>query len=160
RSSWKVMAFGEALEAQKRYNLAIIQYHKVIKADPDMPVAHYRLGRALLLNDPDSEQTRDEALKEFQAVLALDARNAGAEYEMGEIYRRRGAAEPATGHFLRAAEIDPRFEQAQIAAARVLISSRKPAEALPHLAAAIKANPDNEVSHFFLAKVYQSFGDE
>jgi len=160
RSTWKLMAFGEALEAQKRHDLAIIQYRKVIAADPDMPGAHYRLGRALLLDHVDSEQARDEALKEFQAELALDPRNAGAEYEMGEIYRRRGDSEQATGHFLRAAEIDPRFEQAQIAVARIFISSRKPKEALPHLAAAIKVNPDNEVSHFFLAKAYKSLGDE
>jgi tetratricopeptide (TPR) repeat protein len=160
RSPWKVMAFGEALEAQKRHDLAIIQFQKVIEAAPDMPGAHYRLGRALLLDHVDSEQARDEALKQFQAELAIDPRNAGAEYEMGEIYRRRGDSEQATGHFLRAAEMDPRFEQAQIAVARTFISSRKPKEALPHLAEAIKVNPDNEVSHFFLAKAYKALGDE
>jgi len=159
-STWKLMAFGEALEAQKHYDLAIIQYRKVIQADPDMPGAHYRLGRALLLNSVDSEQAREDALKEFQAELVLDPRNAGAEYEMGEIYRRRGVSDQAAGHFLRAAEIDPRFEQAQIAVARLLISSQKPKDALPHLVAAIKVNPENEVSHFFLAKAYKFLGDE
>jgi tetratricopeptide (TPR) repeat protein len=160
RSAWKVMAFGEALESQKHYDLAIIQYRKVIEADRDMPGVHYRLGQALLLNDVDSEQAREEALQEFQAALSLDPRNAGAEYEIGEIHRRRGDSEQAAGHFFRAAEIDPRFEQAQIAAARILISRQKPKEALPYLAAAIKVNPGNEVSHFFLAKAYKSLGDE
>jgi tetratricopeptide (TPR) repeat protein len=160
RSIWKVMAFGEALEAQKHYDLAIIQYRKVIQADPDLPGAHYRLGRALLLNGVDSQQARDEALKEFQAALALDPRNAGAEYEIGEIDRRRGDSEQAAEHFFRAAEIDPHFEQAQIAVARILISRQKPKEAVPHLALAIKANPGNEVSHFFLAKAYKSLGDD
>jgi len=160
RSTWKVMAFGEALEAQKHYDLAIIQYRKVIMVDPDLPGAHYRLGRALLLNGVDSEQARDEALKEFQAALAFDPRNAGAEYEMGEIYRRRGDSEQAATHFFRAAEIDPHFEQAQIAVARILILRQKPKEAVPHLALAIKVNPDNEVSHFFLAKAYKSLGDD
>jgi tetratricopeptide (TPR) repeat protein len=160
QSPWKVLAFGEALEAQKHYDLAIIQYRKVINADPNMLGVHYRLGRALLLNGVDSEQAHEEAIKEFQAALALDPRNAGAEYEIGEIYRRRGDSEQAAGHFIRAAEIDPRFEQAQIAVARILISRQKPKEALPYLAAAIKVNSGNEVSHYFLARAYKSLGNE
>ena len=159
-SPWKVMAFGEALEAQKRYDLAIIQYRKVIASDPEMPGVHYRLGRALLLSSPDSEEARDEALKEFQAAIAADPRNAGAEYEIGEIYRRGGNSEQAGGHFLRAVEIDPNFEQAQIAVARALISLQKPGEAVPHLIAAVKVNSSNEVSHFFLARAYKSLGDD
>lgn len=159
-SPWKVMAFGEALEAQKRYDLAIIQYRKVIAADPEMPAVHYRLGRALLLSSPDSEEARDQALKEFQAAIAADPRNAGAEYEIGEIYRRSGNSEQAGGHFLRAVEIDPNFEQAQIAVARALISLQKPGEAVPHLIAAVKVNSSNEVSHFFLARAYKSLGDD
>ena len=158
-SPWKVMAFGEALEAQKRYDLAMIQYRKVIAVDPEIPGAYYRLGRALLLSAPDNADARDEALKEFQIAITADPRNAGAEYEIGEIYRRRGDSEQAAGHFLRAVEIDPSFEQAQIAVARVLISLQKPADAVPHLVGAIKANPNNEVSHFFLAKAYKSVGD-
>ena len=44
QSPWKVMAFGEALEAQKHYDLAIIQYRKVVKADPDMPGVRLPVG--------------------------------------------------------------------------------------------------------------------
>jgi tetratricopeptide (TPR) repeat protein len=159
-SPWKIMAFAEALEAQKRYDLAIIEYRKVVAADPDLPGAHYRLGRALLLSSPDSQEARDEALKEFQSAIAADPRNAGAEYEIGEVYRRGGDSEQASGHFLRAVEIDPGFEQAQIAVARVLISLHKPGEAVPHLTAAVRVNANNEVSHFFLARAYQSLGDD
>lgn len=159
QSPWKLMAFAEALESLKHYDLAIIQYRKVIAADPGMPGVHYRLGRALLLNSVDSEQARDGALKEFHEALVGDPRNAGAEYEIGEIYRRRGDSGQAARHFFRAIEIDPRFEEAQIAVARILISLQKPKEALPHLRLAIKVNPANEVSHFLLAKAYKSLGD-
>lgn len=160
QSPWKILAFGEAMEAQKHYDLAIIQYRKVIAADPNLPGVHYRLGRALLLNGVDNEGASDEAMKEFQAALATDPRNADAEYEIGEILRRRGDSEQAAGHFMKAAEIDPHFEQAQIAVARILISRRKAKEALPYLAAAIKVNSNNEVSHYFLASAYKSLGDE
>jgi len=158
-SLWKRMAFAEALEAEKHYDLAIMEYRKVIEADPSMPGVHYQLGRALLLKSPDSEEVRDEALKKFQQALAQDPRNSAAEYEIGEIHRRRGQPERAVDHFSRAVEIDPRVEEAQIALARTLIQLRKPKEALPHLRAAIQLNPTNEVSHFLLARAYKSLGD-
>ncbi len=159
QSPWKVMAFAEALEGQKHYDLAVIQYRKVIAADPSMPGVHYRLGRALLLNKADNDAARDEAMKEFQEALVRDPRNAGAEYEVGEIYRRRGDAGQASGHFFRATQIDPQLEDAQIAVARALISFDKPQESVSHLRAAIKVNPGNEVSHFYLAKAYKSLGE-
>jgi tetratricopeptide (TPR) repeat protein len=158
-SAWKRMAFAEALEAEKRYDLAIREYRKVLGADPGFLGAHYRLGRALLLNAVDSKEAREEAIKEFQLALVQDPRNAGAEYELGEIYRRRGQPEQAVEHFSRAVEIDPRFEDARIGLARALIQLEKPKEALLHLRTAVELNPRNEVSHFLLARAYRSVGD-
>jgi len=158
-SPWKEMAFAEALEAQKHYDLAITEYQKVIASDAGIPGVHFRLGRALLLRAPDSEDARDAALKEFQQALALDPRNAGAEYEIGEICRRRGQREEAVGHFARAVEIDPRFEEAQIALARTLIDLHQPGDALTHLRTAVQLNPTNEVTHFLLASAYKAAGD-
>ena len=158
-SSWKHLSYAEVLETQKRYDLAIIEYRKVIRADPEMPGVHYELGRTLLLKSPDREEARDEALKEFQQDLALDPRNSAAEYEIGEICRRRGQLEPAIGHLSRAVEIDPGTEEAQIALARTLMQLHKPDKALPHLHDAIRLNPKNAVSHFLLAGAYKSLGD-
>ena len=158
-SPWKRLAFAEALEAQKRYDLAIIEYRKVITADSSMAGVHYQLERAFLLKTPDSEEARDESLTEFQQALAQDPCNAAAEYEIGEICRRRGQPEQAVDHFSRAIEIDPGVEDAEIALARTLIHLHKPKEALPHLQAAIYLNPANEVSHFLLTGAYRTSGD-
>ena len=158
-SPWKRMAFAEALEAQKHYDVAITEYRKVIASNAGIPNVHFRLGRALLLRDPNSDQARDQALQEFQQAVAQDPRNAGAEYEMGEIYRRRGQREEAAAHFARAVEIDSRFEEAQVALARTLIDLKKPGDALPHLRAAVRLNPSNEVSHFLLAAAYKAMGN-
>jgi len=158
-SPWKRMAFAEALEAEKRFDLAVMEYRKVIEADPNMPGAHYRLGRALLLRSLDSDAARDEAIGEFQKALATDSRNAGADYELGEIFRRRGQADQAITHFAQAVQIDPGFKEAQIAFARTLLQLHKPKEALAPLHAAIQLDPTNEVSHFLLAQAYKSLGD-
>jgi tetratricopeptide (TPR) repeat protein len=158
-SPWKGMAFAEALEAQKHYDLAITEYQKVSASDAGIPNVHFRLGRALLLKDPNSDQARDQALREFEQAVKQDPRNAGAEYEMGEIYRRRGERAEAADHFSRAVEIDPRFEEAQIALARTLIDLHKPADSVPHLRVAIRLNGTNEVSHFLLATAYKATGN-
>ncbi|HXJ91693.1 MAG TPA: tetratricopeptide repeat protein [Terriglobia bacterium] len=158
-SPWKRMAFAETLEAQKHYDLAITEYQKVIASDAGIPNVHFRLGRALLLRDPNSDEARDQALQEFQKAVEQDPRNAGAEYEMGEICRHRGDRPAAMLHFSRAVEIDPRFEEAQIALARTLIDLHKPADSVPHLRAAIRLNPSNEVSHFLLAAAYKAMGN-
>ena len=161
-SPWEHMALGENLEGSENYDLAIIEYRKVIAADPGIPGVHYRLGKTLLLNglELDSQRAQDEALKEFQAAVAVNPLDAGAEYEIGGVYWRRGDQKQAYGHFLRATEIDPGFEEAQIAVARALIAEGKSREAIPHLRAAISLNSANEVSHFLLAKAYKSLGDQ
>ncbi len=61
--------------------------------------------------------------------------------------------EQARQHFLRAIQHHPEFEDTQIALARILINLKEQREALPHLLAAVRANPTNEVSHFLLATV-------
>jgi tetratricopeptide (TPR) repeat protein len=158
-SVWKQMSFAEALESQKKYDLAIIEYRKVIADEPDMPTVHYRLGKAILLRAPDSPEARDEALKELQHAVALDPRDSAAEYEIGEIYRRQGQLKPARDHFSRAVTLDPTVEDAQIALARTLLRLQEPKDSVAHLEAAIQLNPANEVSHFLLAGAYKSLGN-
>jgi tetratricopeptide (TPR) repeat protein len=158
-SIWKRMSFAEALEAEKKYDLAIIEYRKVIAEDPDMSAVHYRLGKALLLRAPDSADAREEALKELQQAVALDPRDSAAEYEMGEIYRRQGQLKPARDHFDRAVTLDPTVEDAQIALARTLLRLQEAKESVPHLEAAIQLNRTNEISHFLLANAYKSLGN-
>lgn len=160
QSPWKLMAFAEALEGEKRFDLAIIQYRKVLAADPGMPGAHYRLGRALLLRSGNHDAASDEAIGEFQKALVSDPRNGYADYELGEIFRREGQPDQAITCFARAVQIAPGIEEAQIAYARTLLQLHKPKEALPPLHAAIRLDPTNEVSHFLLAQAYKSLGDQ
>jgi len=113
-----------------------------------------------LLNGKDSEEAHDQAIKEFQRAVASDPRNAGALYELGEIYRQRAESEQAIGYFSRAVEIAPRFGEAQIALARTLMHLQKFHEAKSHLRAAIDVDPKNEVSHFLLAQTCKFLGEK
>jgi tetratricopeptide (TPR) repeat protein len=158
-SAWKRMAFGQVHESQKQYDLAIVEYQHALTIDPKLPGLHYHLGHAILLNSPDKDNARDEALQQFQQELAIDGRNPDAEYEIGEIYRERGQLAQAREHFQRATQNDSNFKEAHVALARVLITLGNPKEALPHLEAAVKLDPSDEVPHFLLARVYKTMGE-
>lgn len=156
-SVWVLEASGEKYEASGAYDLAIAQYRKAIQLDPAHPDIHFRLGRALLAKAalPDD---RAEALKEFQMEYKLSGANTAA-YEIGEIYRRAGQGEKALEYFRLAIKDRPAFGEAQIGIGRVLIQLNQPAKALPHLQQALQSNPENEIAHYQLARVYAALGN-
>ena len=157
-SSWVRRARAEVFESQRDYALAIKEYQIILRMDPQLPGVNFQLGRVLLLSS-ESEATRNEAMKAFEAELAIDPQNSDAWYEIGEIRRRRGQFEQAAKAFLQAVKYHAEFEEAQIALGRTLATLGKPEEALPHLLTAIRLNPTNEVSHFLLASVYKALGN-
>ena len=53
----------------------------------------------------------------------------------------------------------PAFEHALVGLARTLIALGQPAEALPHLHAAIKSNPENDVACYQLVRAYRALGN-
>jgi len=157
-SVWMFQAEGEALESQGHYDLAIRKYRKVLALEGARPGIHFRIGRAIL-SGPQEANSQNEALKEFEQELQIDATNASAAYEMGEIYRKQRELEQAGKFFNISVEHYPDFEEAQIGLGRVLSDLKQPEKALPHLQAAIRLNPENEVSHYQLALVYKALGN-
>ena len=156
-SVWVLQASGEKYEAQGAYDSAIVQYRKVIALDPARADIHFRLGHALLAKTGKSDDYAD-ALSEFQKEYELSRANSAA-YEIGEIYRKKGQSEKARQYFAIAVKDRPDFEEAQVGLARVLLQLDQPAQALPHLQQALKVNPDNEVSHYQMARVYSALGN-
>ena len=155
-SIWVHQAAGEAHEAQGHYELAIVEYQKVVALDPGRPGIHFRLGRAICLRDDPA--AREEAAREFEKELQIDATNVGAAYEIGEIRRKDGQLEKARDSFATAVQRQPDFEDARIGLARTLIELNEPQKALLHLEIALRLNGQNEVSHYQLSRVYKALG--
>jgi tetratricopeptide (TPR) repeat protein len=155
-SVWVHQAAGEAHEVQGHYELAIVEYQKVLALDAARPGIHFRLGRSILLRADTA--SHPESLREFEKELQIDPTNVGAAYEMAEIYRKEGQLEKARAIFAVAVERQPDFEEARIGLSRSLIELQEPGKALPHLTAAIRLNAENEVSHYQLARAYQALG--
>jgi len=158
QSPWLPFALGQINEDESQYDAAITEYRLALKIDPRFPGAHLSLGRVLLLSSS-APETAEEALQEFRSELEIDPQNARAEYEIGEVYRKRAELAEALRHFLKATDLQPDFEEAQIALARTLINLNRPKEAIPHLLVATRLKPANEVSHFLLASAYGQTGD-
>src|SRR5262249_25908300 len=137
-SAWMHQAAGEANESQGFYEAAVREYRDVLAKDPGRPGLHFRIARSLLApaeQAPEAEAAgaRAEAARELQQELALDATNANAAYELGEIHRKAGQLEQAQELFESAVKLDPDFGEARIALGRVLIGRGQAAAALPHL---------------------------
>ena len=159
-SVWLHQAAGEANESQGLYDAAIREYREVLTAAPRRPGIHFRIGRVLL--ERARERPGDSALearKEFEAELALDPTNARAAYELAELHRKAGELDAARKLFEQAVTQYPAFEHARVGLGRTLIALGRPAEALPHLQAALKANPENEVAHYQAAQAYRALGN-
>jgi predicted Zn-dependent protease len=75
------------------------------------------------------------------------------------MHRKAGELEPARKLFEQALNHYPAFDHALVGLARTLIAIGRPAEAVPHLRAALKQNPDNEVACYQLAQAYRALGN-
>jgi predicted Zn-dependent protease len=164
-SVWLHQAAGEANESQGLYDAALREYRQVLTAAPRRPGIQFRIGRVLLersstdASSPDMAEDLLEARKAFEAELALDPTNANAAYELAEMHRKAGELESARQLFAQAVTHYPAFEHALVGLARTLVALGRPADALPHLKAALKGNPDNEVACYQLAQAYRALGN-
>ena len=144
-SVWLHQAAGEANESQGLYDAAIREYRQVLTAAPRRPGIHFRIGRVLLersnnaASSPDAPTDALEARTAFEEELALDPTNANAAYELAEMHRKAGELDSARTLFEQAVSHYPAFEQALIGLGRTLVALGRPADALPHLQAALKA---------------------
>ena len=160
-SIWRHQAAAEAFESQGSYDLAVREYRTVLELGPARPGIHFRLGRTLLKRSEQSHSTEDanEAAKEFEHELEIDATNANAAYELAEMHRDAGQFEESTQMFEQALKYYPEFEDAHLGLAAALISQQRMQEALPHLKKAIALNAENEVSWYRLSQVQMSLGN-
>jgi tetratricopeptide (TPR) repeat protein len=160
-SVWLHQAAGEANESQGLYDAALREYRQVLTIAPRRPGIHFRIGRVLLEHSKREGSAADEleARRAFEAELALDPTNANAAYELAELHRGAGELEPARKLFEQAVAHHPAFEHARIGLARTLIALDKPADALPHLKAALERNPDSSVAYYHVARANRALGD-
>jgi tetratricopeptide (TPR) repeat protein len=148
---------AEALESQGKWDEAAAEYNLLLKAQPDLPGIHYRIGR-IILSKPATADTPEEARKEFEAELKIDPKNAGAEYVLGELSRQAQQWDDAVDHFSRASKLDANFADAFLGLGFSLNSLGRYAEATRPLEVEVSLQPDNPTGHYQLALAYGKTG--
>ena len=149
---------GEIFEIQGKYREAAAEYRKAIEKNPKAVDLHFRLGRVILIESQGAEAL-DNARKEFEAELALNAGDAAAEYEVGQILTAQGKPQEASAHFEQALALRPDFMEALVAVGRARLENKQYAEAISLLNRAVKLQPRSEPAHYSLMMAYRNSGD-
>ncbi len=152
---------AEALEAQGKWSEAADEYHKVLELEPTREGIHYLIGR-LLLSQPaagdERDKLRDRAKKEFEAEIALNERNPGAQFILAELARDEGRLDEAVLRFGKATQYDAGFGHAWLGLGRSLLAQEKATDAIPPLERAVQLLPDVAEAHYQLALAYKRAG--
>ena len=148
---------AENFEKQGDLAKAIAEYRVLLQRAPGTPGIHYRIG-GLILSQPATATSAEEARKEFEEELKIFPQNAGAEYYLGELARQADKLPEAIEHFTRSAKLYPDFAEAHFGLGRSLVDSGRAADAVTPLETAVRLAPDNPTIHFALATAYQRLG--
>ncbi|MGH9527410.1 MAG: tetratricopeptide repeat protein [Terriglobales bacterium] len=142
---------AEALETQGKWRQAAAAYRQVLAADPNLPGIHFRLGRVLLSEPNPTPADVAAAKRQFEAELAVDPANAGAEYVLGNLAFIARQWPEAIRHLRRATEINPHFGEAFLLLGRARMAQDAYAAALAPLRQAARLEADNPTAHYYLA---------
>jgi tetratricopeptide (TPR) repeat protein len=152
---------AEALETQGKWGEAAAEYRKVLELEPSREGIHYLIGRLLLsepASGPERDTLRQQAKKEFEAEIALNERNPGAQFVLAELARDEGRLDEAVLRFRNATAYDAGFGHAWLGLGRSLLAQDKAVDAIPVLERAVQLLPDIAEAHYQLALAYKRAG--
>jgi tetratricopeptide (TPR) repeat protein len=160
-SIWMLQAQGEANEAQKNYDAAIIAFNHVLALDPHRPGIHYRLGRVYLsrFRDGQKPEDRESARREFLAELEIDPGNGNAGYELAKMAADDNNLEEARKQFEAVIARFPDFEQALVGLGGVYLQSQAGTQAVAPLERATRIDASDEVAWYRLAQAQRAAGN-
>jgi tetratricopeptide (TPR) repeat protein len=160
-SIWMLQAQGEANEASKDYDSAIIAFNHVLQIDPHRPGIHYKIGRVYLRRFKEARhpEDREQAQREFNAELEMDPSNANAAYELAQMAADDNNLEEAKARFEQIVQRFPGFEEALVGLGGVYLQSQNAAQAVKPLQQATKVDPDDEVAWYRLAQAQRGAGN-
>ena len=135
---------GRVYERVAKMPLAVEQYKRVVKLEPEGDFAHRATVRLGLIKATDLLKTENfqEALKEFQAVLELEPNEAVALFNTGTIYRQLKKLDQAEEMFKKLIAIEPRNAEAYLRLGALSLEMGKLVEGSRVLEKVIALNKD------------------
>ncbi len=170
-----------------RYQEAVPLLERVLKDQPEMPIAEMQLGIAQSrLNHfeqaieplqkavklvPDAGMGHYElglalfetgdwkaAAPQFAAAVTRAPRWTDAHFSLAAVYARIDRVPDAMKELDTALELDPDHYRANLLRGRILSLQQNPTEAVPNLEKAVKVQPNSVEAHAFLAQAYAQLG--
>jgi tetratricopeptide (TPR) repeat protein len=148
------MLTGEALDGLRRTPEAIAEFQAAANASPSEPNVHFGLGYLYW----ESHQY-DEAKKEFELELAVDANHSQALGYLGDIELKRGNLDGALSLLRKATIMKDDLQFAYVDLGATLMEQKQYRDAIIALKRAEQLNPSQPDAHYRLARVYRAMGN-
>jgi cellulose synthase operon protein C len=140
-------AIGELALALEHRDKAREAYARALQLDPDDPIAHAGMGRALA-----TQGELSAARKQMEtALLQLDS-DASLQYEYGSLLRRMGNSEAALQSFRKAVKLDSKDPRYRTRLGGILVERGDLEEAELQLREAVAMNDRHAEALYFLAR--------
>ena len=133
---------GIAHRDQKESKMAIANYKKALRLDPDYIKAHYNLGKALV-----KQKDFQEAAAHYRETIRLSPNHPAAHNNLGIALSLAENPEEAIIHFREAIRLIPEFVAAHYNLGNTLSLQGKFQEAIVNFEAAIKYDPALAMAH-------------
>jgi len=135
---------------------AIAQYRDAIKINPKLSGIHLELGDAL--NNSTNPAIKSQAEGEYKLAVELNPRDERALCRLAETEAEHGDVDRANSNYAAATKLAPADIDAQLGLAKVLLIMRKPDVAQPILENVLQLEPENEMAHYQLSRLYWQKG--
>ena len=109
-------------------------------------LAHFAMGEFLL-----KSHRLDEAITQFEIVLASHPYDPDANFQLGSAFMEKGDLELAIRHFERTLKKEPENPEAETNLANVLLKSERVEEAVEHYRNVVRHEPSSALAHYNLA---------
>ena len=142
------------IEAKRRqYAQAAIEWRAALALAPGNPTVRRELATALAQSG-----SLDEAQTLFQELLRQDPASPSLNYFLGDVMRNAQKPRDAIPYLQKAATAQPNYLPAQSSLGLAYMQIGDPAQAIPHLRAALPVDQDGSL-HYQLSRAYQAHGE-
>lgn len=153
--------------SENKYRLAIDEYEKALKYNPDLVDAYRYLGESYKSlykigdEDPDNVEKANKALENLNKALEISPRNIQIVHSLGDMYDKLGDFENAEKMFLKVLELEPTNMDNYYVVAGFYNRFSSEKEELKKKAEEmylrrIELEPENEKGYAYLAQFYDN----
>jgi tetratricopeptide (TPR) repeat protein len=143
-------ALGDAYLTNRKADLAIAAWQKVLDMDANYPDAYLRLGEArAIAGDWDgAHATLEQATRQATNPVTIHL-------SLGRIYEKRHQWDEAQNAYEQAVVVDERSADARFALGRLLMEGKALQAAFPHIRRATELAPEHTGAWFLLGQLYE-----